>query len=45
MNLQKIHPKIWPKNGMFSFKMFLLFWVRVARERAAEKDGILVRKK
>ena len=45
MNFQKIHPKIWPKNGMFSFKMFLLFWVRAARERAAKKEGILVRKR
>ena len=45
MNLQRIHPKIWPKNGIFSFKMFLLFWERAAGERAAEKEGILARKK
>ena len=45
MNLQKIHPKIWPKNGTFSFKMFLLFWVRATWERAAEKEGILARKR
>ena len=33
------------KNGMFSFKAFLLFWERVARERVAENEGILARKK
>jgi len=32
------------KNGMFRFKVFLLFWVRVAEERAAENEGILARK-
>ena len=30
---------------MFRFKVFLLFWVRVAGERAAEKEGILARKR
>ena len=30
---------------MFSFKIFWLFWVRVAGERVAEKESILVRKK
>ena len=30
---------------MFSFKAFLLFWERVARERVAENEGILARKK
>ena len=30
---------------MFSFKVFLLFWVRVARERVTEKESILARKK
>ena len=34
MNLQRIHLKILVKNGMFSFKVFLLFQVRVAEERA-----------
>ena len=28
---------------MFSFKVFLLFQVRVAREKAAEKESILAR--
>ena len=26
---------------MFSFKVFLLFWVRAAGERVVEKEGIL----
>ena len=30
---------------MFRFKVFLLFWVRTAWERAAEKESILARKK
>ena len=30
---------------MFSFKVFFLFWVRVAREKVAEKEGILAREK
>ena len=45
MNFQRIHLKIWPKNGMFRFKMFLLFRVRAAGEREAEKEGILVRER
>ena len=30
---------------MFRFKVFLLFWVRATRERAAENEYILARKK
>ena len=45
MNFQKIHPKIWPKNGMFSFKVFLLVWVIAAGEKVAEKESILAREK
>ena len=33
MNLQRIHLKILAKNGMFSIKVFLLFWIRAAGER------------
>ena len=45
MNFQRIHLKLWPKNGMFRFKMFLLFRVRAAGEREVEKEGILVRER
>ena len=45
MNFQRIHLKIWPKNGIFSFKVFLLFLVRAARERVAENESILTRKR
>ena len=45
MNLQRIHLKILVKNGMFSFKVFLLFRVRVAGEKAAEKESILARER
>ena len=45
MNFQRIHLKIWPKNGMFSFKVFLLFWVIAAGEKEAEKESILARKR
>ena len=45
MNFQRIHLKIWPKNGMFSFKVFLLFWVIAAREKKVEKESILARKR
>ena len=34
MYLQRIHLKIFVKNGMFNFKVFLLFRVRAAGERA-----------
>ena len=34
MNLQRIHLKILAKNGMLSFKVFLLFQVRATGERA-----------
>ena len=34
MNLQRIYLKILVKNGMFSFKVFLLFRVRAVGERA-----------
>ena len=34
MNLQRIHLKIFVKNGLFNFKVFLLFRVRAAEERA-----------
>ena len=44
MNFQRIHLKIWPKNGMFSFKVFLLFWVIAVGERVAENESILARK-
>ena len=30
---------------MFSFKVFFLFWVRVAREKVAENEGILARER
>ena len=30
---------------MFRFKVFLLFWVRAAGEKAIEKKGILARKR
>ena len=30
---------------MFSFKVFLLFWVRATGERVAEKESILTRKR
>ena len=30
---------------MFSFKVFLLFWVKAARERIVEKEGILTGEK
>ena len=45
MNFQKIHPKICPQNGMFSFKIFLLFGVRVAGEKVTENEGILARER
>ena len=45
MNFQRIHLKIWPKNGMFSFKVFLLVWVIAAGEKEAEKTSILARKR
>ena len=45
MNFQRIHLKILAKNGMFSFKVFLLFWVRAAGERVIEKEGILARER
>ena len=45
MNLQRIHLKILAKNGMFSFKVFFLFWVRIAGEKVVEKESILARKK
>ena len=41
MNLQRIHLKILAKNGMFSFKVFFLFWVRIVGEKVAEKESIL----
>ena len=45
MNFQRIHLKIWPKNGMFSFKVFLPVWVIAAGEKEAEKKSILARKR
>ena len=30
---------------MFSFKVFLLFWVRAAGERVAEKESILIKER
>ena len=45
MNLQGIHLKILAKNGMFSFKIFLLFRVRAAREKVAENESILARER
>ena len=45
MNLQGIHLKILAKNGMFSFKVFLLFLVRAAGQRVIEKEGILARER
>ena len=41
MNLQRIHLKILAKNGMLSFKVFFLFWVRIVREKVAENESIL----
>ena len=45
MNFQRFNLKILAKNGMFSFKVFLLFRVRVVGGRIAEKESILARKK
>ena len=45
MNLQRIHLKIWPKNVMFSFKVFLQFWVIAAGEKEVENESILARKR
>ena len=33
------------ENGKISLKGILLFWVRTAEERAAEKESILERKR
>ena len=45
MNFQRIHLKILAKNGMFSFKVFFLFWVRVAKEKVVEKESILAKER
>ena len=45
MNFQRIHLKILAKNGMFSFKVFLLFQVRVTGEKVTKNEGILAREK
>ena len=45
MNLQRIHFKILAKSGTFSFKVFLLFRVRAAREKVAENESILTRER
>ena len=45
MNFQKIHPRIWPKNGMFSFKVFLLFWAIAIRGKSSRKRKYFNKKK
>ena len=45
INFQRIHLKLWAKMGMFSFKVFLLFWVIVAEGKSSKKGKYFNKKK